>query len=55
MEKYRFVNLNEVLLHEAHKALVWDVGQISDDLCQTFDPGDFAHLCLEAVCMHSFN
>ena len=29
--------------------------QSSGKLCQMFDPGDFAQLCLEAVCMHSFN
>lgn len=54
-KKYRFVHLDQVLLHEAHKALVWGVGQVSDDLRRTFDPGGFAQLCLEAVCMHSFS
>lgn len=55
MEKHRFVNLDEVLLHEAHKARVWGVEQVSDDLCQMFDPGDLAQLCVKAVCMHSFH
>jgi len=54
-QTYRFVHLDEVLLHEAHDALVWGVEQVSDGLCQMFNPGDFAQLCHEAACMHRFN
>lgn len=41
-EKHRFVNLNEVLQHEAHQALFWGVEKVSDDLRQMFDPGEFS-------------
>lgn len=51
-EQHGFVNLDEALLHEAHQALVWGVGEVSGDLCQMFDPGDIcsalSQSCLQA-------
>ena len=40
VEEYRFVNLDQVPLHEAYETFVWGVEQISDHLCQLFEPGD---------------
>nr|XP_013800690.1 PREDICTED: choline transporter-like protein 1 [Apteryx mantelli mantelli] len=52
VEEYRFVNLDQVLLHEAYEAFVQGVEQIFDHLGQLFEPDDYAQLRLEAISMH---
>lgn len=52
VEEYRFVNLDQLSLHEAYETFFQGLEQIFDHLQQLFETGDYTQLRLEAVSMH---